>query len=101
MRALLTIHQEGAERTIELREAATVGRSLQAEIRIEEPTISRRHAELRFADERWWLRDLGSRNGTLRNGEPVTAIAVPLDDGDRLQFGRLHASFRLLSEQPT
>lgn len=98
MRALLTLHQEGAERTIEIRGVATLGRGLHADIRVEEPTVSRRHAELRFDERSWWLRDLGSRNGTLRNGEPVTAIAVPLESGDRLQFGRLQASFHLVEE---
>jgi serine phosphatase RsbU (regulator of sigma subunit) len=98
MRALITLHQEGAERTVEIREAATLGRGPHADVRIEEPTVSRRHAELRFDEQRWWLRDLGSRNGTLRNGEAVTAIAVPLENGDRLQFGRLQASFHLVQE---
>lgn len=98
MRALLTLHQDGTERTIEIREAATLGRGLQVDVRIEDPTVSRRHAELRFDERRWWLRDLGSRNGTLRNGEAVTAIAVPLEHGDRLQFGRLQASFQVVEE---
>lgn len=95
---MLTFHQDGAERTVEIREAAIIGRGLHVDVRLDEPTVSRRHAEFRFEEQRWWLRDLGSRNGTLRNGEAVTAIAVPLESGDRLQFGRIQASFYLVEE---
>lgn len=36
---------------------------------LDDANLSRHHAELRCERGRWWLRDLGSRNGTFVNGE--------------------------------
>src|SRR5437762_678875 len=49
-----------------------IGRSSDCAVRLDRTTVSRRHAEL-FCDpfQRWWVRDLGSRNGTQVNGETV------------------------------
>ena len=52
-------------------------------------TISREHAEIAPENGRWIVRDLGSREGTLRNHEPVGAEGVPLGDGDELVFGHV------------
>jgi hypothetical protein len=43
------------------------------------------HAEATFVDGTWWIRDLGSRNGTRLNGIPITRAAFRA--GDHLQFG--------------
>jgi len=48
--------------------------------------VSRRHAELRREDGQVLISDLGSTNGTLVNGQPVTAAR--LADGDRITLGR-------------
>jgi FHA domain/Zinc-ribbon containing domain len=64
-----------------------IGRSRSADIRLDDPTVSRRHAvvvqtpegELRVLDDR-------SMNGIRVNGEPVDWS--PLADGDELQVGR-------------
>src|SRR5579864_7227257 len=71
---------------------ATVGRSASADIALDHPSVSRRHAQL-LADEqgRWVVRDLNSRNGTTVNG---AAIAEKLlRDGDLLRFGEVTARF--------
>src|SRR5258705_9553027 len=49
-----------------------IGRSAECAVRLDRTTVSRRHAEL-FCDpfQRWWVRDLGSRNGTQVNSETV------------------------------
>src|SRR5258705_8315712 len=49
-----------------------IGRSADCAVRLDRTTVSRRHAEL-FCDpfQRWWVRDLQSRNGTQVNGETV------------------------------
>ena len=39
--------------------------------------ISRQHAEVSHADGLWWIRDLGSRNGTLVDGQRVTRVPLP------------------------
>ena len=54
-------------------------------------SVSREHAQLVLEDGTWWLRDLGSSNGTRCNEEPVTRVA--LASGDRLSFGAVGCFF--------
>ncbi|MBI1370644.1 MAG: SpoIIE family protein phosphatase [Planctomycetes bacterium] len=57
----------------------TIGRSKSAELRIDDDRVSRRHAEIaRDKIGRWVLRDLGSRNGTLIDGLPVSEMTIDL-----------------------
>jgi pSer/pThr/pTyr-binding forkhead associated (FHA) protein len=65
-----------------------IGRAEGCQLRPASQHVSRRHAEIVVKDEAMILRDLGSRNGTLLNGEKITG-AVPLDDGDRIEIGPL------------
>jgi FHA domain len=76
-----------------LEPASTLGRVAGNTIVIDDPHTSARHAELRFARGQWWLRDLGSSNGTLLNDEPVRAV-VGVRPGDVIQCGRVR--FRLV-----
>jgi pSer/pThr/pTyr-binding forkhead associated (FHA) protein len=70
----------------------TLGRSRDCDCVLAEPSVSRRHAELRRAGEHWRLRDLGSRNGTRVNGVRLLDEAE-VCPGDRVSFG--DARFRL------
>jgi FHA domain/Domain of unknown function (DUF1707) len=70
----------------------TLGRSRDCDCVLAEPSVSRRHAELRREGERWLLRDLGSRNGTRLNGVRLLDEAE-VCPGDRVSFG--DARFRL------
>ena len=66
-----------------------LGRDRGAEIRFMDDGVSRQHAAIRRrADDggRFWLEDMGSRNGTYCNGRRVEAH--PLQDGDKIQIGR-------------
>ena len=58
-----------------------VGRSAEAQLHLTGEGVSRRHAEL-FRDPfgRWWIRDLGSSNGTLVNGFAVAERMLDQDD---------------------
>lgn len=49
-----------------------VGRSSECDLSISDRFMSRRHARFFKRDDDWWLEDLGSRNGTLVNGAPLT-----------------------------
>jgi len=75
-----------------------LGRAPECDCVLSEPSVSRRHAELRRAGEHWLLRDLGSRNGTCVNGVRVLE-EIEVGPGDRVSFGgaryRLAASTRL------
>ena len=67
-------------------EVTTVGRGRGADIRLDDPSVSRLHAELIRRGPYVYVADLGlSRNGTRVNGRPVARRV--LDDGDVLSFG--------------
>lgn len=53
-----------------------IGRSLKADVRIDEPTVSARHAELREDERGYVLVDLGSTNGVTRNGQRVGELRL-------------------------
>ena len=56
------------------RETTLIGRGEDCDVRIDDPLASRRHAAVRREPWRYVLEDLGSRNGTLVNGEPVQGV---------------------------
>ena len=63
----------------------TLGRGPDVDLAFDDPAMSREHAALELADEAYRLLDLGSTNGVLVNGAPVTA--ADLKHGDRFQLG--------------
>jgi hypothetical protein len=78
---------EDSGEVISLRgEVTTVGRGRGADIRLDDPSVSRLHAELVRRGPYVYVVDLGlSRNGTRVNGRPVARRV--LDEGDVLSFG--------------
>jgi serine phosphatase RsbU (regulator of sigma subunit) len=78
--------------------AMTVGRSSRNVIQIADATVSKEHAEIIRRGEHFYLRDLGSRNGTRVNGaeaaEPREIVA-----GDAVEIG--HVMCRVTREAPT
>ena len=75
------------------RRALLIGRSPGCDLVLEDPTVSRHHAELIRERDRWVLRDMGSTNGTRVNGWRVRrAVVAPGDvialGAQRLRFGR-------------
>jgi hypothetical protein len=82
--------EEGGE-VIALRgEVTTVGRGLGVDIRLDDPSVSRLHAELVRRGPYIYVVDLGlSRNGTRVNGRPVARRV--LEEGDVLSFGAARA----------
>ncbi len=66
----------------------TIGRGVGAGIHnIEDPTVSRRHAALEFGRSEVTLRDLGSSNGTLLDGQSVGSSSVNARPGQVLRVG--------------
>jgi pSer/pThr/pTyr-binding forkhead associated (FHA) protein len=52
-------------------------------------SVSRRHALIIGRGAQHWIEDMGSANGTYRNGYPVNlGESIPLEAGDRLLLGR-------------
>jgi DNA-binding winged helix-turn-helix (wHTH) protein len=63
-------------------------------IRIDSPTVSRRHARVRVQGTEAFIEDLGSKNGTFVRGEPVARL-VSLADGDEIRTGSVVFRFRM------
>jgi hypothetical protein len=76
----------------ELQKASIViGRSKDCDIRISDPNVSRRHAEIRQEGSTYWIVDLGSTNGIAVNGQALKR--AKLDDDDRITLGSTEIVF--------
>jgi hypothetical protein len=83
---LMVREGKNASYEVELRHAVTViGRGTDADIRLTDQAVSRRHAEIRVANGAVMLNDLQSTNGTTVNGASITTTA--LADGDEVRVG--------------
>lgn len=82
-------------------ESTLIGRDPTNAIVIDHPTVSRRHVELLVRDSEWFVKDLGSRNGTRLDGRKLGTEAERLSHGSEIRLGgdRVRASF--LSEDET
>ena len=86
--------ERGDGRTYPLQMGSTViGRGDQANLRLPDVGISRRHARLDYDGSQVVLTDLGSTNGTMVNGQRVSAVA--LNPGDMIQLGTTTLTFRV------
>ena len=75
------------------------GRGAECHIRPNSDWVSRQHCLLRVTGEGAWLRDLGSRNGTLVNGELLDGERR-LEVGDQVQVGPLVFEVQPDSDRP-
>ena len=75
-----------------------IGRDQSCEIQLNEPVVSRFHAEFWYADSHWWLLDLKSHNGTFLNGSPVEKM--PLSNGDAIEIGRDGPIIKIVIDGP-
>jgi hypothetical protein len=73
--------------------STVIGRGDQANLRLPDVGISRRHARIDFDGAQVVLTDLGSTNGTSVNGQRVSAVA--LNPGDMIQLGTTTLTFRV------
>ena len=74
---------------------AVLGRSRECDVRLPDANSSRRHAEIRYEDDAWWIVDLGSTNGTILNGK--RAKSEQLQDGDVITLGSTDIVFGIRS----
>jgi hypothetical protein len=74
---------------------ATLGRSRDCDIVLEDSSISRRHAELRPGGQGWTIEDLDSTNGVRVNGNTVHG-PQGLRTGDRIEIGSTEMLFEIV-----
>lgn len=72
---------------------ATIGRSDECAIQIDDPVFSRQHARIEPHEAGWIIRDLGSTNGVLKDGQRFAERAI--NDGDEVSIGDYVLSFTL------
>ncbi len=84
----LSVEDDQANKTLVnlVRDEYLVGRGEDANVRLTERNISRRHAQLRRSDTSWVIEDLDSYNGCYVNGVRVGG-EHPLEHGDLIQLG--------------
>ena len=83
----IALNGEGSPRELALSATCAIGRDHDNDVVINDARVSRRHALIRLlSDNRYYVMDLGSSNGTFLNGRPVT-VPVQLNSGDKVQIG--------------
>jgi pSer/pThr/pTyr-binding forkhead associated (FHA) protein len=93
--------QEGTEFPM-YQEMMTVGRTTADtawDIALQDRAVSRPHCRFSKRGDNWFVMDLGSANGTMLNGTPVTADSRQMKDGDVLVVGETTLLFRLPAEK--
>jgi serine phosphatase RsbU (regulator of sigma subunit) len=83
---------------------SVLGRSPECEVVLDVAAVSRRHAVVTKEEDRFFIEDMGSRNGTFVNGQRVMDRA-PLRDGDQVLICDMllefhHHAFPVESEGP-
>ena len=77
---------------------ARIGRGLECDVVLSDPLSSRVHATVACESGEWWVRDVGSRNGTFVNGQKIDEAR--LTEGDLLKVGSSEFTFHQSAEKP-
>jgi pSer/pThr/pTyr-binding forkhead associated (FHA) protein len=82
----LRAEEESGARVVRLQLPIVVGRAPDSSLVVRDARVSRMHARFDMIDGVLFLRDLGSRNGTLLNARPID-VPVPVHEGDEIDVG--------------
>jgi FhaA, N-terminal domain/FHA domain len=88
---VVTLDANGKQHTVD-RPSTVIGRSKDCDIRLTDPNVSRRHAEVRQEGSAYWILDLGSTNGLTVNGRRQQR--AQLQNEDRITVGSTELVFR-------
>jgi len=89
----LTVAHAGTIKTYRFGRRILVGRAPSADLRLDDPRVSRLHARIEMRDDGVFVEDLGSRNGTTVDGQPVDQ-ARQLEVDDEVTVGSAALVFR-------
>lgn len=90
-REIAVLTWDGQTRRVDKR-SILLGRSRECDIQVEDPNVSRRHAELRQEGSTYWIVDLDSTNGIEVNGRRVKRSK--LESGDIFTVGSTDVTFQ-------
>jgi hypothetical protein len=90
-REIVTLSVDGSKYEVNKRRTL-IGRSKECDIQIDDPSASRRHAEVRQEGTAYWIVDLDSTNGLEVNG--MRTQRAKLDHGDKITIGSTDIAFR-------
>jgi pSer/pThr/pTyr-binding forkhead associated (FHA) protein len=88
---VVTLDANGKQHTVD-KMSMVIGRSKDCDIRLTDPNVSRRHAEVRHEGTAYWILDLGSTNGVTVNGRRQQR--AQLQNEDRITVGSTELVFR-------
>ena len=92
---------ESGEKQCILAADQVIGREPGSAVRLNDESVSWRHASLRWTGQAWELQDLGSLNGTFVDGHRIaTGARVLLRMGCQLRFGEAEELWRLVDAEP-
>ena len=98
---LAVLHGPDCGRVVDLGPGRhTIGRSQDADIRIDDPRLSRRHTEICVEADGVTLRDLGSTNGTRVDEEPLGDEPVPVTTASVIHLGDTMVALRRAGSIP-
>lgn len=94
MPSLIHKRPDGTEKSLEFgNKPLIIGRLPQSEIQVHDAFISRVHCGIGYVNNQFTLKDLGSTNGTYRNGS--RAFEGVLSSGDKIQVGNTTLIFEI------
>ncbi len=92
--ARLVLQTAEGQQVVELRQTNTLGRHPSNTIQLLDKIVSKEHCVIELRGSTFFLRDLGSLNGTFVNRERVPAEGIrELADGDEIALGQTKARF--------
>ena len=70
-----------------VKENTLIGRSKKCDIYIKDPFMSKEHTLIYLQEGRFYIKDMGSTNGTFVNGKQLLEKPVKLKDSDKITIG--------------
>lgn len=81
------------EELYSVQDGMTLGRGLHSDITIRDPYLSTLHIQFLEKEEKWYILDNKSTNGTEVNGDYIRGTSAPLKTGDLIRLGQLQFIF--------